>query len=89
MGHTNTRKDRRATMDIRLLAITPEGEELVAKAYGICTNKTVPIKNIQKWIGLGHLTPIEHISATFLIERISRATLAQITRHRIASFSVK
>lgn len=38
---------------------------------------------------LGHESPIEHVSFTFGIEGVSRALLAQITRHRIASFSVK
>lgn len=38
---------------------------------------------------LGHESPIEHVSFTFGIEGVSRALLAQITRHRIASFSVQ
>ena len=33
--------------------------------------------------------PIEHASFTFGIEGVSRALLAQITRHRMASFSVQ
>ena len=75
-------------MNVELLAITPNGEELVASAYGICTNKTVCLENIAKWMNMGHLSPLEHISATFLIEGISRACLAQLTRHRLCSFSV-
>jgi len=38
---------------------------------------------------LGHLSPFEHASFTFLIEGVSRVLLAQLTRHRIASFSVR
>lgn len=38
---------------------------------------------------LGHESPLEHASFTFGIEGVSRALLAQITRHRIASYSVK
>ena len=38
---------------------------------------------------IGHQSPIEHASFTFGIEGVSRALLAQITRHRIASFSVQ
>ena len=38
---------------------------------------------------LGHESPVEHASFTFGIEGVSRALLAQITRHRIASFSVQ
>ena len=39
--------------------------------------------------GLGHQSPIEHAVFTFGIEGVSRTLLAQITRHRIASFSVQ
>lgn len=38
---------------------------------------------------LGHESPFEHASFTFGIEGVSRALLAQFTRHRIASYSVK
>ena len=38
---------------------------------------------------LGHESPLEHVTFTFTIEGVSRAFLAQITRHRIASYSVK
>jgi thymidylate synthase (FAD) len=38
---------------------------------------------------IGHESPIEHASFTFGLEGVSRALLAQITRHRIASFSVQ
>jgi thymidylate synthase (FAD) len=36
-----------------------------------------------------HESPIEHASFTFSIAGVSRACLAQITRHRLASYSVK
>lgn len=38
---------------------------------------------------MGHESPIEHMSFTFGIEGVSRSLLAQITRHRMASFSVQ
>lgn len=38
---------------------------------------------------MGHQTPLEHSSFTFAIEGVSRALLAQLTRHRIASYSVQ
>ncbi len=38
---------------------------------------------------IGHESPIEHVSFTFAIEGVSRSLLAQITRHRMASFSVQ
>lgn len=38
----------------------------------------------------GHLSTLEHISFTFAIEGVSRALLAQLTRHRVGfSFSVQ
>ncbi len=44
---------------------------------------------IGKLLSSSHLSPIEHASFTFGAEGVSRALLAQITRHRIASFSVQ
>ena len=38
---------------------------------------------------MGHESVFEHASFTFGIEGVSRVLLAQITRHRIASFSVQ
>ena len=38
---------------------------------------------------IGHESPIEHASFTFGIEGVSRSFLAQVTRHRMASFSVQ
>lgn len=37
----------------------------------------------------GHESPLEHVSFTFAIEGVSRSLLAQLTRHRIASYSVQ
>lgn len=37
----------------------------------------------------GHTSTVEHISYTFAIEGVSRALLAQLTRHRHLSFSVQ
>ena len=44
---------------------------------------------MQKLNDFGHASPIEHASFTFGIEGVSRTFLAQVTRHRIASFSVQ
>lgn len=38
---------------------------------------------------LGHWSPFEHASFTFLIEGVSRVTQQQLTRHRMASFSIE
>ena len=38
---------------------------------------------------MGHESVLEHASFTFGVEGVSRVLLAQLTRHRIASFSVQ
>ena len=54
---------------------------------GLDEQKTTDFLNMLT--DFGHQSPIEHISFTFGIEEVSRTLLAQITRHRIASFSVQ
>lgn len=86
---------------VELITYTPNPEETIATAAKLCYSdatiedikKGVESKDISKFISrllsLGHMSPFEHASFTFGIEGVSRALLAQITRHRIASFSVK
>ncbi len=40
-------------------------------------------------ISAGHWGPFEHPTITMGIERMSRVTLAQLTRHRLASFDIQ
>ena len=42
---------------------------------------------VERVMAMGHESVLEHVSFTFLIEGVSRVLLAQLTRHRIASFS--
>ena len=44
---------------------------------------------LDKIMSSGHLSVFEHTNFTFGIEGVSRVLLAQLTRHRIASFSVQ
>ncbi|KYC45664.1 MAG: FAD-dependent thymidylate synthase [Candidatus Methanofastidiosum methylothiophilum] len=44
-------------------------------------------KRIQRVVGYGHYSVIEHANFTFSIEGISRACSHQLVRHRIASFT--
>ncbi|MGN0778863.1 MAG: FAD-dependent thymidylate synthase [Aristaeellaceae bacterium] len=44
---------------------------------------------VQKIMGMGHDSVLEHASFTFGVEGVSRVLLAQLTRHRLASFSVQ
>ncbi|MBE7042378.1 MAG: FAD-dependent thymidylate synthase [Ruminococcaceae bacterium] len=88
-------------LKVTLLEYTPNPERLVAAAAKLCysssdidglmegLNPEKTEKFIEHLMSLGHESPIEHVSFTFGIEGVSRALLAQITRHRIASFSVK
>lgn len=91
----------RTTLKVRLLEYTPDPEKLVATAARLCysptnigqLNEKVAASDqqgfIKKLMDMGHHTPLEHVSFTFGIEGVSRSLLAQITRHRIASFSVQ
>ncbi len=88
-------------MNVILLAHTPSPLELVALAAKNCySNSTASDLRdgmteekakefVEMLASLGHESPIEHASFTFAIEGVSRSLLAQITRHRLASYSVK
>ena len=88
-------------MQVNLIAHTNDPEKTIAAAAKLCYSDAhistlmdglTPEKTaafLQKLSDLGHASPIEHASFTFGIEGVSRTFLAQITRHRIASFSVQ
>ena len=88
-------------MTVRLIAHTPEPEKVVAAAAKLCysdahitdlldgLDEEKTARFLTMLSDLGHASPIEHASFTFGIEGVSRTLLAQITRHRIASFSVQ
>lgn len=61
--------------------------DLKAEMRGM-TNTTVDRYNANV-LASGHDSILEHVSFTFLVSGVSRALLAQLTRHRIASFSVQ
>ena len=88
-------------MEVKLLAYTPQPEKTVACAAKLCyaaadidtvyegltEEKTASF--LEMLGSIGHESPIEHASFTFGIQGVSRSLLAQITRHRIASYSVQ
>ena len=88
-------------LKVSLIAHTPEPEKVVAAAAKLCYSNAhiddllaglTPEKSrefVQRLAKMGHESPTEHVSFTFAIEGVSRALLAQITRHRIASYSVQ
>jgi len=88
-------------MQVKLLAYTPDPESTVACAAKLCYARA-DIGTVQQGLTpektaafldmlteIGHESPIEHASFTFGIEGVSRSLLAQITRHRLASYSVQ
>lgn len=76
-------------MNVRLLSHTPLSQEVCATAAGVCYNAKSPMRALDGAMQGGHLSVLEHASFTFQIDGVSRALLAQLTRHRIASFSVQ
>lgn len=86
-------------MKVKLISHTPEPEKIVTSAAKLCYSP-VGINEIQKGLdeekinnfinmlmGMGHESPIEHVSFTFAIEGVSRSLTHQLVRHRIASYS--
>ncbi len=85
----------------QLLRYTADPEQTIALAAKLCYSgdeideliEKIGEKDNAKFIEIltkmNHFSPFEHASFTFAVEGVSRALLAQITRHRIASFSVR
>lgn len=88
-------------LKVELLAYTKDAERIVASAARLCYSSSsiselkenLTEEKIGSFVNMlaemGHESPIEHINFTFGIEGVSRALLAQLTRHRIASYSVQ
>ena len=88
-------------LKVYLIAHTPMPEKVVSAAAKMCYSDAgadalldgmtdeAADRFLHMLSELGHESPIEHASFTFAIEGVSRSLLAQITRHRIASFSVQ
>ena len=88
-------------MKVYLLAHTEMPEKVVAGAAKLCYSDSgveelmegLTDENTRRFVRtlseVGHESPVEHASFTFGIEGVSRSFLAQMTRHRLASFSVQ
>lgn len=77
-------------MKVTVIAETPNPMDVIGIAAGMCYGKPEPsAKRVRRCAENGHMSVFEHASATLKIEGISRACLAQLTRHRIASYSVR
>ncbi|WP_432620756.1 FAD-dependent thymidylate synthase, partial [Butyricicoccus sp.] len=88
-------------MNVKLIAYTPSPEQVISAAAKTCysaatvdtlldgLDEETTKSYLTMLTDIGHESPIEHASFTFAIEGVSRSLLAQITRHRMASFSVQ
>lgn len=88
-------------MKVTLITHTPMPEKVIASSAKLCYSaatidtvmdglteeKTASFVDMLSEIG--HESPIEHATFTFGIEGVSRSLLAQLTRHRMASYSVQ
>ncbi len=91
----------RVRLHVTLVRHTLSPEELVALSARLCYSRaTVDDLSerissrdqsgfVSRVMGMGHESVLEHASFTFAVEGVSRVLLAQITRHRLASFSVQ
>lgn len=90
-----------AEMKVALVRHTLSPEEVVALGARLCYSRArvddllerVSSRDqtdfVNRIMSMGHDSVLEHASFTFGIEGVSRVLLAQITRHRLASFSVQ
>lgn len=76
-------------MTVTLLRHTIAPEDLCGKAAAKCYNGHNPGKSLAVAMESGHESVLEHAAFTFEVDGVSRVLLAQLTRHRLASFSVQ
>lgn len=76
-------------MKVSVIRATTGPMHAISEAAGMCYGKDdYNPKRVERCLMNGHTSVAEHVSASFRIEGISRSCLAQLTRHRMASFSV-
>lgn len=76
-------------MDVTLIRYTGAPAELCGQAAAVCTDSQNWASALRHAVESGHTSVLEHSVFTFQIDGISRACLAQLTRHRLASFDVQ
>lgn len=76
-------------MEIKLISAPDMGAvEVCEHAAAMSTQTGKPAQALRSAMRSGHDSVLEHASFTFEIRGVSRVLLAQLTRHRIASFTV-
>lgn len=83
-------------MKVRLVAYTPNPEELCAMAGMGCRSDSIPdleelddetvVDVIETIRETGHHGVFEHVNFTFTVEGVSRALTHQLVRHRLATY---
>lgn len=76
-------------MKVTLMSAPLTPDSLCGEAAALCTGSKHPALALRGAMDSGHESVAEHAAFTFRIEGVSRVLLAQLTRHRLASFSVQ
>ena len=77
-------------MKVEVIRATENPIEVISLAAGTCYGKTdYSVKRVKHCFNNGHLSVFEHATVTLKVEGISRACMAQLTRHRLVSFCVE
>ena len=88
-------------MKVKLLSHTKNPERVVSVAAKLCyagcnideLEENLTQEEMEKFINMliriGHESPLEHATFTFAVEGVSRVTEQQLTRHRLASYSIQ
>jgi thymidylate synthase (FAD) len=89
---------------VRMISSTANPYQVFYLAFSECYTKKTGVERIdtndippldvlkeklKTFMTYGHESPLEHVSATFAVDNMSRIYSQQFTRHRIASFSQK
>ena len=89
------------SLKVALIRHTLSPEETVALGARLCYSRATiddltqrvssrdQTSFVKRIMDMGHESVLEHASFTFGVEGVSRVLLAQLTRHRLASFSVQ
>ena len=76
-------------LKVELISHTMDAAKLCGQAAAVCTDSRNFESALNHAVGSGHTSVLEHASFTFRVQGLSRAALAQLTRHRLASFDVQ
>lgn len=76
-------------MNVQLLRYTLNPDTIAGVSAAICYDAKSPARALSSAMDGGHYSVLEHAVFTFAIDDVSRVLLAQLTRHRLASFSVQ